>query len=186
MKIVIGLGNVGDQFKNTRHNVGFLVIDYFIKKLKIKLDQENFDGLYTLTKINNSDFLFAKPTTLMNLSFNCVQKILNYYNVAIKNIIVFSDDLDEDLGKYKTRISCSCGGHNGLRDISTKIKTDNYLHFKIGIGRPKDKNIKDYVLGKFSLDDLNCLKKIFEKAYKLIQLISLNSSINIALSKLNN
>ena len=186
MKVVVGLGNIGKQFENTRHNVGFLVVDYFLKKLKTKLDQENFDCLYKLTKINNDSFLFAKPTTLMNLSGNCVQKILNYYHVASENLIVFSDDLDQDLGKYKTRISCSCGGHNGLRDISTKIKTDNYLHFKIGIGRPKDKNIKDYVLGKFSRDDLNCLKRIFEKAYKLLQLIGLNSSINIALSKLNN
>ncbi len=186
MKVVVGLGNVGKQFENTRHNVGFLVVDYFLKKLKVKLDQENFDCFYTLAKINNDNFLFAKPTTLMNLSGNCVQKILNYYHVASENLIVFSDDLDQDLGKYKTRTSCSCGGHNGLRDISTKIKTDNYLHFKIGIGRPKDKNIKDYVLGKFNSDDLHCLKKIFEKAYKLLQLISLNSSINIALSKLNN
>ena len=186
MKIVVGLGNVGNQFKNTRHNVGFLAIDYFLKKLKIKLDQENFDGLYALTKINNSDFLFVKPTTLMNLSGNCVRKILNYYHITNENLIVFSDDLDQDLGRYKIRINCSCGGHNGLKDISTKIKTDNYLHFKIGIGRPKDKNINDYVLGKFNNDDLYCLKKIFEKAYKLIQLISLNTSINIALSKLNN
>lgn len=186
MKVIVGLGNVGKEFVNTRHNVGFLVIDYFLKKLKVKLNQENFDCLYTLVKINNDNFLLAKPTTLMNLSGNCVQKIIDYYHISSEDLIVFSDDLDQDLGKYKIRINCSCGGHNGLRDISTKIKTDNYLHFKIGIGRPKDKNIKDYVLGKFSKDDLDCFKKIFEKAYKLLQLISLNSSINIALSKLNN
>lgn len=186
MKVIVGLGNVGKEFVNTRHNIGFLVIDYFLKKLKVKLNQENFDCLYTLVKINNDNFLLAKPTTLMNLSGNCVQKIIDYYHISSEDLIVFSDDLDQDLGKYKIRINCSCGGHNGLRDISTKIKTDNYLHFKIGIGRPKDKNIKDYVLGKFSKDDLDCFKKIFEKAYKLLQLISLNSSINIALSKLNN
>lgn len=186
MKVIVGLGNVGKEFVNTRHNIGFLVIDYFLKKLKVKLNQKNFDCLYTLVKINNDNFLLAKPTTLMNLSGNCVQKIIDYYHISSEDLIVFSDDLDQDLGKYKIRINCSCGGHNGLRDISTKIKTDNYLHFKIGIGRPKDKNIKDYVLGKFSKDDLDCFKKIFEKAYKLLQLISLNSSINIALSKLNN
>ncbi len=186
MKIIVGLGNVGKEFENTRHNIGFLVIDYFLKKLKIKLDKENFDCLYTLTKINNDNFLLAKPTTLMNLSGNCIQKIINYYHVTSENLIVFSDDLDQDLGKYKIRVNCSCGGHNGLRDISAKIKTDNYLHFKIGIGRPKDKNIKNYVLDKFNKNELICLKKIFEKAYKFLQLISLNSSINVALSKLNN
>ena len=133
MKVVVGLGNIGKQFENTRHNVGFLVVDYFLKKLKVKLDQENFDCFYTLAKINNDNFLFAKPTTLMNLSGNCVQKILNYYHVASENLIVFSDDLDQDLGKYKTRTSCSCGGHNGLRDITTKIKTYRVCGIKTDI-----------------------------------------------------
>lgn len=186
MKIIVGLGNIGAQFDNTRHNIGFIVINYILKKLKLNEEKEKLNGLITKTKVNEEEFVFVKPTTLMNLSGDCVSSILNFYHATINDLIVFCDDLDQNLGKFKIKINGSSGGHNGIKDIITKIGTQNFVRFKIGIGRPtKKEDVKNYVLSKFKNDELNLLHPILEKAYKFIQLVS-NNSINIALSKLNN
>ena len=110
MKMVVGLGNPGKDYKNTRHNVGYLVLDKYLPDVDWK---EKFNGMYYIKTINGEKVLFVKPLTYMNLSGDCVVKFVNYYDIEIKDILVIQDDLDLKVGTYKLKKDSSAGGHNG-------------------------------------------------------------------------
>ena len=185
MKLIVGLGNIGRTYVNTRHNVGFMALDYILNTLNISLNEYGFDGNFTIVNINNQKAIFVEPTTLMNLSGNCVSQIINFFKINSMDLIVVHDDLDLHVGTFKIKTSGSSGGHNGIKDIINKIKTDNFIRFKIGIGRPKNKtNIVDYVLGKFSSQELNDLQNPLQKCLKFIKLIFC-TPINKAISQIN-
>ena len=160
MKLIIGLGNPGKEYENTRHNIGFFVVDYFLKNKNISLSwKEKFHGSYIETNLFGQKVLFLKPLSYMNLSGGVVRKYVDYYNIHVDDIFVISDDLDLSIGNFKLRDKGSSGGHNGLKDIEHSLGTDSYKRLKIGISNDKTIDTKDYVLGKLSQSD----KKILEE-----------------------
>ena len=162
MKLIVGLGNPGKEYINTRHNMGFRMIDYYLDSLHINANwSKKFNGYYFQTVINQEKVLFVKPLTFMNLSGDCVRKFVDYYDINIDDLLVISDDLDLNIGNFKLKSSGSCGGHNGLRDIELKLNTSEYKRLKIGVSNDKSIDTKDYVLGNISKEDNKSLEEVF-------------------------
>lgn len=165
MKLIVGLGNPGKEYDNTRHNVGFMFVDYYVYKKCITDGWKNkFNGLYLETIINGEKVIFVKPQSYMNLSGGVVRQFVNFYKLSIEDILVISDDLDLLTGNFKLKGNGSCGGHNGLRDVEKCLGTNEYKRLKVGISKDKDVDTKDYVLGKFSKED----SKIFEDLFEIL------------------
>ena len=164
MKLVVGLGNPGKEYINTRHNIGYSFVDYYLDKKFGDVNwTKKFDGKYTQVVVDKEKVIFLKPETFMNLSGNSVRKIVDYFDISLDDILIISDDLDLFVGNYKLRLDGSCGGHNGLRDIENKLGTNKYKRLKIGISNDKNSDTKDYVLGKFSKDELESFKTLFHQ-----------------------
>lgn len=150
MKLIVGLGNPGSSYTNTRHNVGFMVLDNFAKEYGVSLDKEKFNGNYAELFIDGEKVILLKPLSYMNLSGEVVSKFVSYFNIDINDILVISDDLDLDMFKIRLRLFGSSGGHNGLKNIELLLGSNKFKRFRIGIGNDKSIDTKDYVLGKFS------------------------------------
>ena len=157
MHLIVGLGNIGEKYKLTRHNVGFMVIDEITKNLSTSnIQKSNFHS--TLEK--SAYDLYSKPTTFMNNSGMAVQAIKEYYKLGIEDIIVIHDDIDLPFGTVKFKIGGGHGGHNGLRSIDAHIGKE-YIRVRIGVGKPQDKSdVANYVLNNFSKEELNKLQDI--------------------------
>ncbi|MCP4970682.1 MAG: aminoacyl-tRNA hydrolase [Arcobacter sp.] len=166
MHLIIGLGNIGDRYQLTRHNVGFLVIDEITKNLTTSnINKTNFQADVFKSGYN----LFAKPKTYMNHSGDSIVCIKEYYKIDINNIIVIHDDLDLPFGTVKFKIGGGHGGHNGLRSIDSHIGKD-YIRVRIGIGKPENKaDVANYVLSNFSKEELNKLEGIISHTIKAIE-----------------
>ncbi len=159
-KVIIGLGNPGDEYKNTRHNVGFKTIDSLAKKFNIVLDKKQFNGEYGAFMLNGEKIILAKPLTYMNLSGQFVSKFIQYYNVDLKDMIIIYDDIDTNVGDLKLKTSGSSGGQNGVKNIIELLGTDKFKRIKIGIGPRNKQDLVSYVLGKFPKDDMEKVAKV--------------------------
>lgn len=169
MKLIVGLGNPGKEYSNTRHNVGFSFIDNYLDKKGISGKwTKKFDGEYLETTIGGEKVLFLKPLTFMNLSGNSVRKIMDYFKIEVDDILIISDDLDLNVGNFKLKLNGSCGGHNGLRSIESSMGTANYKRLKIGISNDKESDTKDYVLGNFSKEEQKNLSELFDSLVSVI------------------
>jgi len=166
MHLIVGLGNIGEKYHLTRHNIGFLVIDEMTKNLSTSnINNSNFQS----TLLKSGYNLFAKPTTYMNNSGIAVHAIKEYYKIELENIIVIHDDLDLPFGTVKFKIGGGHGGHNGLKSLDSHIGKD-YIRVRIGIGKPADKNdVANYVLSNFSKEELNKLQDIIPHTIKAIE-----------------
>ena len=166
MHLIVGLGNIGEKYQLTRHNVGFMVIDKITKNLTTSnIQKSNFHS--TLEK--SSYDLFSKPTTYMNNSGMAVQAIKEYYKLGIEDIIVIHDDIDLPFGTVKFKIGGGHGGHNGLRSIDAHIGKE-YTRVRIGVGKPQDKaDVANYVLNNFSKEELNKLPDIIAHTMNAIK-----------------
>ncbi len=162
MKLIVGLGNPGKEYENTRHNIGFMALDKLSQSLNINIDKNKFDGLYGEKIINDEKILFLKPQKYMNLSGEVVRKYVDFFKIKIEDILIINDDLDLPLGKIKIKFQGSCGGHNGLRNIEQHLSTDKYKRIKIGISNNKLFDTKDYVLSKFNKEELEILNKTID------------------------
>ena len=162
MKLVVGLGNKGREYENTRHNMGFMLIDRYLqyKNITDKF-KEKFNAIYIETTINNEKVIFIKPMTYMNNSGIAVRAFVDFYKLNSEDILVISDDLDLDLGKFRLRRNGSSGGHNGLKSIISHLGTDNFKRLRIGISNDKD-DVINYVLSKFSKKELNDIDTMFD------------------------
>lgn len=162
MKLVVGLGNKGREYENTRHNMGFMLVDRYLqyKNITDKF-KEKFNAMYIETTINNEKVIFIKPMTYMNNSGIAVRAFVDFYKLNSEDILVISDDLDLDLGKFRLRRNGSSGGHNGLKSIISHIGTDNFKRLRIGISNDKD-DVINYVLSKFSKKELNEIDTMFD------------------------
>ena len=169
MKLVVGLGNKGDEYKNTRHNIGFLFIDKLANDLNEKIDKEKFNGLYKEVVINGEKVILLKPLSYMNLSGEVVLKYIQYFKIKIDDILVISDDLDMPIGKIKLNQNGSSGGHNGLKNISENIGTTEFKRLKVGISNDKTISTKDYVLGKFSVEENKILDSISDEVIEILK-----------------
>jgi PTH1 family peptidyl-tRNA hydrolase len=166
MHLIVGLGNIGDKYQLTRHNVGFMVIDEITKNLTTSnIQKSNFHS--TLEK--SAYDLYSKPTTFMNNSGMAVQAIKEYYKLEMGDIIVIHDDIDLPFGTVKFKVGGGHGGHNGLRSIDSHIGKE-YIRVRIGVGKPQDKSdVANYVLNNFSKEELNKLPDIIAHTMNAIK-----------------
>lgn len=185
MKIVVGLGNPGKQYERTRHNVGFLVIEKVLEKLNLRLDQEDFNGHYTIYRHNGEKILFVEPQTYMNLSGECVSKMMAFYKISPEDLIVVHDDLDLPLGKLRLRMTGSSGGQKGMGNIINLLGTSNIKRIRVGISNNKLMDTADYVLGKFSKEDMEVLNDSLNKAADAIIYSFDEPDFNKVMSKFN-
>lgn len=177
MKIIVGLGNIGKEYEETRHNVGFMCVDYFTKEiLKNDMNYKKRDNYFYLeTSYKGEKVIVIKPTTYMNLSGEAIAKAKKWYKVENEDLIVIYDDVDLILGNVRFRESGSAGTHNGMRNILSILKTEELKRIRIGIENRDNKNIPlmDYVLGKFSKEEMNILytdtfKQVSDKLLEII------------------
>ena len=180
MHLIVGLGNIGEKYQLTRHNIGFLVIDEMIKNLNTSnINKSNFKADVFKSAYN----LFVKPKTYMNLSGEAVIAIKEYYKIDLENIIVIHDDLDLPFGTVKFKIGGGHGGHNGLKSLDSYIGKD-YIRVRVGIGKPLNKeDISNYVLSNFSKEELNKLEGIITHTISAIEALKSGESINEVKSK---
>lgn len=168
MWLIAGLGNPGKQYQMTRHNVGFMLVDYWLKALSGSLPdyREEHKALTKKLKLDHEEILIAKPQTFMNRSGESVQSLIGFYKIAQEKMLVVHDDIDQPFGSLRFHKNRGHGGQNGVRNISELLGSMDYARLKIGVGRPAhpDFDIGDYVLSGFSKEDADHLPKIFEKA----------------------
>lgn len=163
MFLLVGLGNADKKYLDTRHNIGFKLLDSVINKYNLSFVKEKFKGSFYNGNICNIKILAIKPNTMMNLSGLSVLEILNYFKINTKNIIVMHDDLDLNVGKMKIKFSGGTGGHNGIKSIDSLIGND-YFRIKIGIGHPGNKDaVSQYVLNRFSSEELSLVNSLIKK-----------------------
>lgn len=182
MKMIVGLGNPGAEYNKTRHNMGFMILDNFLK------DEEwskNNYGFFVKTKINKEDVLFLKPTTFMNLSGEVVQYFCNFYKIELKDLLVIQDDMDLPFCSIRLKINSGDGGHNGIKNIILCMKSNNFLRLKFGITRPNDNNVIDYVLHKFSKEELEQISSKLDICNNIINDFIQNKDINELMNKYN-
>lgn len=176
MRLVVGLGNPGVEYVNTRHNIGFMFLDYITNNQDFTLNKK-FNALEYETNINGEKILFIKPLTFMNLSGESVIKYINFYKIDINNLLVIQDDLDMETGKYKLMYNHGDGGHNGIKNIMHNLGSREFLRLKIGISKANI-DTKDYVLGKFNKDELAILNSTFIKLSNFLNdYVSINRDI---------
>lgn len=159
MKLIVGLGNPGDKYDNTRHNLGFIILDNFAKSLNLMINNKKFNGLYCEFFNNSEKVILLKPMSFMNLSGTVVKKYVDYFKIDLSDVLVISDDLDLNFLDYRLRLFGSSGGHNGLKNIEFCLGTNKFKRFRIGISNNKAIDTVDYVLGKFSKNDIEKVKE---------------------------
>jgi len=184
MKMIVGLGNPGKEYENTRHNIGFMILDNYFKQYNIDGFKTKYNGIYAKIYHNGEYVIFLKPLSFMNLSGIVVKKFANFFKIEPSDILVIHDDLDLPLGKIKVKSKGSSGGHNGIKNIIENLNTEDFSRFKIGISKNDNIEIKDYVLGKFNKLELEKIKKIYSFSSCLINDF-LDNNIDKVMSKYN-
>ncbi len=187
VKMIVGLGNPGSKYDNTKHNVGFMAIDTIVKESDITFtENKNFKALVGSTFINQEKVYFVKPTTFMNNSGIAVKALLTYYNIAIEDLIVIYDDLDMEVGKIRFRQKGSAGGHNGIKSIIAHLGTQEFDRIKIGIGRPQHgMTVINHVLGKFDNDDLITINLTLDKVVNAVKFYLQENNFELTMQKYN-
>ena len=181
MKLIVGLGNPGLEYKDTRHNVGFDLVNLICKKNEIDISKKQFNAYYGVTRVDGERVVFIKPLSYMNLSGGVVRRYVDYFKINPEDVLVIQDDIDMPLGRTKIVTNSSSGGHNGIKDIEKKLGSKNYVRLKIGVGKDNNIDTRDYVLSKFSQDDkkkLNDLYLNLVDVYKDFCLLSLERMMN--------
>lgn len=168
MKLVVGLGNPGCEYENTRHNIGFMTIDEYANKLGLTINKDKFNGLYIDTNINGEKVILLKPQSYINLSGEVIRKYIDFFKINIDDILIIHDDLDLAVGTYKIKPQGSSGGHNGLKNIELHLGTQEYKRIKIGISNNKMMDTKDYVLGKLSKEESEVLSNIRKEVLNIL------------------
>ena len=168
MKLIVGLGNPGKNYENTRHNVGFELLDIIAKKYDLSFNKSKFNGEYAEIKINKEKVILLKPMSFMNLSGSVVSKYVSYFKINLSDLLVIHDDLDMNFGRVKIVYDSSSGGHNGIKDIERCLGSKEYARLKIGIANDKSIDTKDYVLGSFSREEHDSLLKIYKELDNVI------------------
>lgn len=166
MYVIVGLGNPGNRYRYTRHNIGFMVLEKLARDFEIDLKQKSFDALWGKGKINGADVLLAMPQTYMNLSGTAVRQLVAFFKADINNLIVFHDDLDLTFGNIRLKKGGGNAGHKGLASITENLGSSDFIRVRLGIGRPSDKcRIEGYVLEPFNSDEeLSLLPEIIQTA----------------------
>lgn len=170
MKLVAGLGNIGDKYLFTRHNIGFMAVDMIAlnNNLNFKEDKK-LKCFITKYKLAGEDVILIKPTTFMNLSGEAVIAVMNYFKIDIKDVIIIYDDIDLPLGKMRIRSNGSSGGHNGIKSIIKHLNSEDFARIKLGIGPQPAIKSEAFVLQNFSNEQLADVKSIIKKAAEAVE-----------------
>ena len=182
--LIVGLGNIGEKYENTRHNIGFKVLDYFAKQEDITFTTDKLGDVATYN-LKGRTFVFLKPSTYMNLSGKAVLYWLTKEKIPLENLLVVTDDLNLPFGSIRVKTKGSDGGHNGLKDIQDKLNTTKYNRFRFGISDAFSKGRQvDYVLGEWTTEENDKLKERLDIAVELIKSFAL-SGINNTMNAFN-
>ena len=186
MKLIVGLGNPGQNYLHTRHNIGFDTIDKFCELYNLKLlPSLKFKSLINIIFFNGEKIIIAKPQTFINLSGVAIKSIIMYYNIIPENVIVVYDDLDIAVGKIKIKNNGSSAGHNGIKNIIQELNSQNFIRIRIGIGKNKTNDeVNNYVLAKFPNDEKILIDKAMQKSCEAIKVI-LEQNVFFAMNKFN-
>ena len=179
--LIVGLGNIGEKYENTRHNIGFKILDHFSSKEEIIFKTDKLADIAEY-KLKGRLFILIKPNTYMNLSGKAVQYWLNKENIPLENLLVITDDLNLSFGSFRIKTKGSDGGHNGLKDIQDKLGTTNYNRFRFGISDSFNKGRQvDYVLGEWTEEEQDKLQERLSKSIEIIKsfvLSGVNNTMN--------
>lgn len=167
MKCIVGLGNPGKKYEQTRHNIGFMIIDQWAERKGWSLSQRKFNGLYTMERVDGEKIVLLKPQTYMNLSGESLRPLMDYLDIDVEDILVIYDDLDLSPGKIRLRKKGGHGGHNGIRNIIDHLGTKEFKRLRVGVGRPQEsKSVIDHVLGTFHNDEREAVEESIQSAVK--------------------
>ncbi len=182
--LIVGLGNIGPKYANTRHNIGFRIVDFYAQKNSLSWETAKL-GDITTHKVKGRTFIFLKPSTFMNLSGKAVKYWLEKENIPVENLLVITDDLNLAFGMIRIKTKGSDGGHNGLKDIQNTLQTTIYHRFRFGISDAFSKGRQvDYVLGEWELEEDNLLPERMEISCEIIESFAL-AGINITMNTFN-
>ena len=186
MYIIAGLGNPEAKYDHTRHNIGFHAIDVLCKKYNIKLNKLKFKAAFGDGIIGGQKVILSKPQTYMNLSGESIRDMASFYKVPPENIIVIFDDVSLEAGRMRIRPEGSAGGHNGIKSIIYQLSSDKFPRIKLGIGAPphEDYDLADYVLGRFSADEIQILEPVLMDTADAVECI-IRNGIDKAMNKFN-
>lgn len=170
MYLVAGLGNPGSEYNMTRHNIGFAAIDYIADQHNVQVKKLKYKALYGELNVKGEKVLFVKPHTYMNLSGESIRDFCNFYKIPPEKVIIICDDISIPHGKVRIRRKGSAGGHNGLKSIIYQLNSDEFPRIKIGVGCPehKDHELADYVLGRFSKEEIPVLEESIKKTCRAV------------------
>lgn len=166
--LIVGLGNPGEKYEKTRHNMGFLTVDLLAEKANVKLNKVKFKAAFNIFDFAGARCLVMKPQTFMNLSGEAVREAAQFYKIPADHVLVIYDDVSLAVGRLRVRPSGSAGGHNGIKNIIAHLGTQTFPRIKIGVGDPggkgEDRDMIDWVIGVPSLEDRKTLVNSFERA----------------------
>ena len=154
MKLIVGLGNPGSEYRETRHNIGFLVIDELARRWNTERSREQFEALIVKTMAEGQQVMLAKPLTFMNLSGHAVSNLAGYYKIEPADVFVITDDVALPLGRLRARREGGAGGHNGLKSLIAQLGTEGFPRLRVGVGRGDNRrDLADHVLGRFEANE---------------------------------
>ena len=171
MKVIVGLGNPGRRYRDTRHNVGFVTIDEVARRRACEFETFSSTSMVAKLSIEGERVLFVKPLTFMNLSGQSVGEVIRYYRVAPSNLLVVTDDVNLPLGRVRVRERGGSGGHNGLLSIIESLGTEEFPRLRIGVSRgAEDRDLADYVLARFESDEQVAVKSTVDRAADAVEM----------------
>lgn len=186
MFVIAGLGNPGREYENTRHNIGFRVIDDIAKKYQIAMLERKHKAVIGKGYIDGQKVILVKPLTYMNLSGESIREVTDYYKVDVATqLVVVSDDISLDVGQLRIRKKGSAGGHNGLKNIILHLGSENFMRIRMGVSdKPQGYDLRDYVLGHFTDGEIKALSETSEKAEQAIRMI-MQGDVDGAMNRYN-
>ncbi len=182
--LIVGLGNPGKQYDNTRHNVGFSVLEKFAEKHTMNFRKEvKFKGRIAEGMFGDSSLLLLEPQTYMNLSGEAVAQVMRYYQIDLSCLMIVTDDVTLPLGQLRIRINSGAGGHNGLKSVEACLGTNRYPRLRIGVGDRVEGDLSSHVLGRFSEEEAKLVPGVLERVIKALEIwldVGLTSAMNFA------
>lgn len=185
MKMIVGLGNIGSRYDETRHNTGFMVIDKLAERNQTEFNKEKYNAMIGSGMIDGEKVLLVKPETFMNESGRAVRPLMDFYKIDAEDVCIIQDDLDMEVGRVRLRQKGSAGGHNGIKSIIQHLGVQNFKRVKIGIDRPKLMTVVDWVLGKFTPSERPQFEQGCQKAVDAIEYWIQTDDFSKAMNKFN-